>query len=77
MEVAKMGKITFSKEDVQIIDKFHGLLYQLTETLAKNEAVNFYDSPSGEIIISIDELSSLMQEIELKTSLKEFYFYLD
>lgn len=77
MEVAKMGKITLSKEDIQIIDKFHGLLYQLTEILAENETFNFYNGSSGEKIISIDELSNLMTEIELKMSSKEFYFYLD
>lgn len=77
MEVMKMGKVTLSEEDVQIIDKFHGLLYQLAEILAKNEAFNFYSSPSGEKIISIDELNNLITEIELKTSPKEFYFYLD
>ena len=76
MEVMKMGKVTLSEEDVQIIDKFHGLLYQLAEILAENEAFNFYSNPSGEKIISIDELSSLMTEIELKTSSKDFYFYL-
>ena len=76
MEVMKMGKITLSEEDIQIIDKFHGLLYQLVEILGKNEAYNFYSSPSGEKIISIDELNSLITEIELKTSPKEFYFYL-
>lgn len=48
MEVAKMGKITLSKEDIQIIDKFHGLLYQLTEILAENETFNFYNGSSGE-----------------------------
>ena len=73
----KMGKVTLSEEDVQIIDKFHGLLYQLAETLEKDEAFNFYSSPSGEKIISIDELNNLIMEIELKTSPKEFYFYFD
>ena len=75
MEVMKMGKVTLSEEDIQIIDKFHGLLYQLAEILAKNEACDFYKGSSGEKIISIDELSSLMTEIELKTNSKEFYFY--
>lgn len=77
MEVVKKGKITLSKEDIQIIDKFHGLLYQLTETLAENKAFNFYNGSSGEKIISIDELNNLITEIELKTSPKEFYFYID
>ena len=77
MEVMKMGKVSLSEEDIQIIDKFHGLLYQLAEILAENEAFNFYSSPSGEKIISIDELSSLMTEIEFKTNSKDFYFYLD
>lgn len=77
MEVMKMGKVTLSEEDVQIIDKFHGLLYQLVKILAKNEACNFYSRPSGEKIISIDELNNLITEIELKTSPKEFYFYFD
>ena len=77
MKVTKMGKLTLNDEDIQIIDKFHGLLYQLTETLEKNEASNFYDCSSGEKIISIDELNNLMTEIELKTNSKEFYFYFD
>lgn len=76
MEVMKMGKVTLSEKDIQIIDKFHGLLYQLVEILGKNEACNFYSGPSGEKIISIDELNNLITEIELKTSPKEFYFYL-
>lgn len=77
MEVMKMGKVTLNEEDIQIIDKFHGLLYQLAETLEENEASNFYSSPSGEKIISINELSNLMTEIEFKTNSKEFYFYFD
>lgn len=77
MEVMKMGKVTLSEEDIQIIDKFHGLLYQLVEILGKNEVYNFYSGSSGEKIISIDELNSLITEIELKTSPKEFYFYLN
>lgn len=77
MEVMKMGKVTLSEEDVQIIDKFHGLLYQLAEILEKNKACDFYSGRSGKKIISIDELSNLMTEIELKTSSKEFYFYFD
>ena len=77
MKVTKMGKLTLNDEDIQIIDKFHGLLYQLTETLEKNEVSNFYDCSSGEKIISIDELNNLMTEIELKTNSKEFYFYFD
>lgn len=75
MKVTKMGKLTLNEEDIQIIDKFHGLLYQLVETLKKNETSNFYDSSSGEKIISIDELNNLMTEIEFKTNSKEFYFY--
>ena len=77
MKVTKMGKLTLNDEDIQIIDKFHGLLYQLAEILAKNGACNFYSDPSGEKIISIDELSNLMTEIEFKTNSKEFYFYFD
>lgn len=77
MEVMKKGKVTLGEEDVQIIDKFHGLLYQLAEILAENEAFNFYSSPSGEKIISIDELNNLITEIEFKTNSKEFYFYFD
>ena len=77
MKVTKMGKLTLNEEDIQIIDKFHGLLYQLAETLEENEASNFYDGSSGEKIISIDELNNLMTEIEFKTNSKEFYFYFD
>ena len=77
MKVTKMGKLTLNEEDIQIIDKFHDLLYQLAETLEENEASYFYDSSSNKKIISINELSSLMTEIELKTNSKEFYFYLD
>ena len=77
MKVTKMGKLTLNEEDIQIIDKFHDLLYQLAETLEENEASNFYDSSSGEKIISIDELNNLMTEIEFKTNSKEFYFYFD
>ena len=77
MKVTKMGKLTLNDEDIQIIDKFHGLLYQLAEILEKNGACNFYSDPSGEKIISIDELNNLMTEIEFKTNSKEFYFYLD
>ena len=77
MKVTKMGKVTLSEEDIQIIDKFHGLLYQLAEILEKNKASNFYDCSSGEKIISIDELNNLMTEIEFKTNSKEFYFYFD
>ena len=77
MKVTKMGRLTLNEEDIQIIDKFHGLLYQLAEILEKNKACDFYSGPSGEKIISIDELSNLMTEIELKTNSKEFYFYLD
>ena len=77
MKVTKMGKLTLNDEDIQIIDKFHGLLYQLAEILEKNKASNFYDCSSGEKIISIDELNNLITEIELKTSPKEFYFYFD
>lgn len=77
MKVTKMGKLTLNEEDIQIIDKFHGLLYKLAETLGENEASNFYDGSSGEKIISIDELNNLMTEIEFKTNSKEFYFYFD
>ena len=77
MKVTKMGKLTLNEEDIQIIDKFHGLLYQLAEILEKNGACNFYSDPSGEKIISIDELNNLMTEIEFKTNSKEFYFYFD
>ena len=77
MKVTKMGKLTLNDEDIQIIDKFHGLLYQLAEILEKNGACNFYSDPSGEKIISIDELNNLMTEIEFKTNSKEFYFYFD
>ena len=77
MKVTKMGKLTLNDEDIQIIDKFHGLLYQLAEILEKNKASNFYDCSSGEKIISIDELNNLMTEIEFKTNSKEFYFYFD
>ena len=72
-----MGKLTLNEEDIQIIDKFHGLLYQLAEILEKNKASNFYDCSAGEKIISIDERSNLMTEIEFKTNSKEFYFYFD
>ena len=72
-----MGKLTLNEEDLQIIDKFHDLLYQLAETLEENEASSFYDGSSGEKIISIDELNNLMTEIEFKTNSKEFYFYFD
>ena len=77
MKVTKMGKLILNEEDIQIIDKFHGLLYQLAETLEEKGASNFYDSSSGEKIISIDELNNLMTEIEFKTNSKEFYFYFD
>ena len=77
MKVTKMGKLTLNDEDIQIIDKFHDLLYQLAEILGKNEACNFYSDPSGEKIISIDELTNLITEIEFKTNFKEFYFYFD
>lgn len=77
MKVTKMGKLTLDEEDIQIIDKFHGLLYQLAETLEENKASYFYDGSSGEKIISIDELNNLMTEIEFKTNSKEFYFYFD
>lgn len=77
MEVVKMGKITLSKEDIQIIDKFHGLLYRLIEILGRNEVYSLYNGSSGEKIVSTDELENLMTEIELKTSPKEFYFYLN
>lgn len=77
MKVMKMGKLTLNEEDIQIIDKFHDLLYQLAETLEENEASYFYDGSSNKKIISIDELSNLMTEIEFKTNSKEFYFYFD
>ena len=77
MKVTKMGKLTLNEEDIQIIDKFHDLLYQLAETLEKNEASSFYDGSSNKKIISINELSNLMTEIEIKTNSKEFYFYFD
>ena len=77
MKVTKMGKLTLNEEDIQIIDNFHGLLYELAEILEENEASNFYDSSSNKKIISIDELSYLMTEIEFKTNSKEFYFYFD
>ena len=77
MKVTKMGKLTLNEEDIQIIDKFHDLLYQLAETLEENEASYFYDGSSNKKIISINELSSLMTEIELKTNSKDFYFFFD
>ena len=77
MKVTKMGKLTLNEEDIQIIDKFHDLLYELAETLEENEASNFYDCSSNKKIISIDELTNLMTEIEFKTNSKEFYFYFD
>ena len=47
MKVTKMGKLTLNEEDIQIIDNFHGLLYELAEILEENEASNFYDSSSN------------------------------
>ena len=53
--------------------------------IEKIDEMNVFDSDEDAVeqaikdgikIISIDELSSLMTEIELKTSSKDFYFYL-